>query len=355
METLKSWIRQHQLAAFFIITFTISWGPGFSFYKVFQSGYELLFPLAAIAICSPALAGITVAKVSNKEPKGETTQPFWIAFLIAMLFSTAVFLINNVVVNKATFSPIMLLFTPIVISPVAYVFSSAFSRIPSVRHYLSSVYLVRRVGGWLLLAPVVMLGIDLLSNWISNLLGRPTVILSNLPFNGFELVKMLVISFLYQLLFFNLSGEEIGWRGFALARLLVRTNPMIASLVLTFFWAIYHAFYWGALGDPVLTLQYWVDTWVRLFPATIVINWFYIHSKGSILVAGVTHAVANTFFTYLPGLDWPLHTATLYGISLLVVLLELWWKKLPDKSPAVIQLDENEIKGSNQPIRILGG
>ena len=237
METLKSWIRQHQLAAFFIITFTISWGPGFSFYKVFQSGYELLFPLAAIAICSPALAGITVAKVSNTEPKGETT-------------------------------PIMLLFSPIVISPVAYVFSSAFSRIPSVRHYLSSVYLVRRVGGWLLLAPVVMLGIDLLSIWFSNLLGKPTVILSNLPFSGFELVKMLVISFLYQLLFFNLSGEEIGWRGFALARLLVRTNPMIASLVLTFFWAIYHAFYWGALGDPVLPLQYWVDTWIRLFPAT---------------------------------------------------------------------------------------
>ena len=112
------------------------------------------------------------------------------------------------------------------------------------------------------------------------------------------------------------------------------TNPFVASLVLTFFWAVWHALYWDASGEPVLTMQYWLDTFVRLFPATVLINWFYIRSKGSILVVGVLHAISNTFFQYI-FLDWPIHTVTLYGCALLIILIDQWWKKLPEESMAV--------------------
>lgn len=337
MRKIQTWIRTHQLASFFLITLAFSWGLGFSYFLIFQNGLEILFPIAAVAICGPALAGIIITRTCNTAPQRETNKPYWIVFIIILLISSVVFLANNVFVNQAPFSPAMLVIIPIIVSPVAFILSAAFSRIPSIRSYLRSVYQVRRVWGWLLLAPMVMLGLDLLSIWISNLLGRPTVALSNLPFSGLELVKMLVITFLYQIFFFNLSGEEIGWRGFALPRLLAKTNPIVASLVLTFFWAIYHALYWGALGDPVLTVQYWTDTFIRLFPATVLINWFYIRSKGSILVAGVTHAAANTFFAYLPNLDWEVHTATIYGFSLLVILAGKWWKKLPAPHPDMVQ------------------
>lgn len=230
----------------------------------------------------------------------------------------------------------MVIFLTIIAIPVAYVLSTAFSRVPSLRRYLKSVYQVRRVWVWLLLAPIVMLGIDLLSIAISNLLGRQAVTFPSLSNYGFTSLKLMGITFLYQLFFFNLTGEEIGWRGFALPRLLARTNPIIASLVLTFFWAVWHAFYWDASGEPVLTIQYWLDTFVRLFPATVLINWFYIRSKGSILVAGVLHAISNTFFQYIP-LDWPVHTATLYGCALLIILTGQWWKRFPSDYPAVLQ------------------
>jgi len=330
MDRLKFWIRNNQLVAFFCLTLILSWGLGFSFYLVFQDGYEFLFPISAVAICAPALTGIIISRLCDNEPGNNSKQPFWRAFVIALAVSSVIFLANNVIINRAVISPIMMLFTPIVVSPVAYVFGAAFSRFPTVRRYLSTVFQVRFVWGWLLLAPVVLLGLNLLSIWFSNLLGRQTVQLSNLPFKRFDLVKVLAISFLYQIFFFNLSGEEVGWRGFTLPRLLAQTNPIIASMVLTFFWAIYHAFYWGALGDPVMTTQYWIDTFIRLFPATVIISCFYIHSKGSILVAGITHAAANTFFTYLPGLDWPVHTATIYGFSLVIIILERWWEELPD-------------------------
>ena len=334
MNKITNLIKHHQIVAFFLITFGISWGLGFSFDAVLNQGLDFLFPIASIAICGPALAGIIVSRICNPEPKHECKRQFWIAFPITLIVSTVVFLANNVIVNKAPFTLIAALFLSLVAVPVAYVLSVAFSRVPSVRRYLASVYQVRQVWGWLLLAPIVMLGLDLLSIWISNLLDRQVVSLANLPFTGLTLLKMLTITFLYQLFFFNLTGEEIGWRGFALPRLLARLNPIVASLVLTFFWAIWHVFYWGASGDPALTWEFWLDTYVRLFPATVLINWFYIRSKGSILVAGVLHAISNTFFQYIP-IDWPVHTATLYACAVLILLIERWWQKLPSNHSAV--------------------
>lgn len=336
MNNITNWIKHHQLISFFLITFAISWGLGFSYYAINNPGQEFLFPLAAVATCGPALAGIIVTRMCNTEPKLESKRAFWIAFPIALVISTVVFLAHNVIVNKAPLSPFMVIFLTIVAIPVAYVLSAAFSRVPSVRRYLSSVYQVRRVWVWLLLAPIVMLGLDLLSIAISSLLGRQAVTFPSISIIGTTSLKLMGITFLYQLFFFNLTGEEIGWRGFALPRLLPRTNPIIVSMVLTFFWAIWHAFYWDTSGEPVLTIQYWLDTFVRLFPATVLINWFYMRSKGSILVAGVLHAVSNTFFQFI-SLDWPVHTAIMYGCALLIILIDQWWRKLPEEAPMVDQ------------------
>jgi len=333
MNKLSYWIKNHQLIAFFLITFTITWGLGFSYYAINNPGLEFLFPLAAVATCGPALSGIIVTRICNTEPMLESRNSFWIAFPTALIVSTVVFLANNLIINKAPLFPIMVIFLTIMAIPVAYVLSARFSRVPSVRQYLASVYQLRQVWVWLLLAPIMMLGIDLLSIAVSNLLGRQAVTFPSLFNFGPTSLKLMGITFLYQLFFFNLTGEEIGWRGFALPRLLARTNPIIASLVLTFFWAIWHALYWDASGEPVLTIQYWLDTFVRLFPATVLINWFYIRSKGSILVAGVLHAISNTFFQYIP-FDWPVHTATMYACALLIILVNQWWKKLPEDSIA---------------------
>jgi hypothetical protein len=59
MKKITNWVRQHQLIAFFLITFTISWGLGFSYYAMNTPGQELLIPLAAVATCGPALAWLS--------------------------------------------------------------------------------------------------------------------------------------------------------------------------------------------------------------------------------------------------------------------------------------------------------
>jgi len=337
MKQITDWIRYHQVAAFFMITFGITWGLGFSFDAVMNQKVEWLAPLVSVAICGPGLAGIIVSRICSTEPESGSAKVAWIAFLVALILSTVAFLANNTIINHAPLSPVMVVFVLVMAVPVAYIISQAHSRVPSVRRYLASLLKVRQVWGWLLLALIVPAGLNVLSIVISNMLGRQSVHLSDLSFTGLTLLKMVAVTFFYQVFFFNATGEEVGWRGFALPRLQARTSPLIASLVLTFFWAMWHALYWEAAGDPVLTWQYWQDTFVKLFPATVLINWFYNRTKGSILVAGVTHAAANTVFAYIPRVDWPVHTTMMYAFALVLILIDRMWKKLPLDHPAVVQ------------------
>jgi membrane protease YdiL (CAAX protease family) len=341
MNKITERIRRQQIAAFFILTFGITWGLGFTYDAVMNRGMDLLIPLAFVATCGPALAGIIVTRICNAEPKSGSTKTPRIAFLIALVISTLVFLIHNTTVNHAPLSPVMVVFILISSAPVAYIISAAASRVPAVRRYLSTLVNARQVWGWILLAFVVTIGLNVLSTVISNGLGRQSVQLSDLHFIGLTLLKMFTITFFYQLFFFNGTGEEVGWRGFALPRLQAYTSPLIASLVLTFFWALWHAVFWQAGGDPVFTGKFWLDTFVKLFPATVMINWFYNRSKGSILVAGVTHAAANTVFEYMPSIDWPIYNATLYAFVLVIILIDQMWKKLPSDHPATIQSVKN--------------
>lgn len=68
MNKLKKWISGHQVASFFIITFSISWGLGFSWSAVIKQNQFLLLLLIFIATCGPGLARIIISGVINTQP-----------------------------------------------------------------------------------------------------------------------------------------------------------------------------------------------------------------------------------------------------------------------------------------------
>ena len=47
MNKITDWIRHNQIIAFFMITFGITWGLGFTYDAVMNQGKDLLMPLAA--------------------------------------------------------------------------------------------------------------------------------------------------------------------------------------------------------------------------------------------------------------------------------------------------------------------
>lgn len=77
MKKLTNWIKNYQVAAFFLITLIITWGLGFSFNAVMNQCKELLAPLVFVALCGPALAGIIISTVSNTQPRQGTLRAFY--------------------------------------------------------------------------------------------------------------------------------------------------------------------------------------------------------------------------------------------------------------------------------------
>jgi membrane protease YdiL (CAAX protease family) len=335
MNKLAHWIKSHQVTAFFIITFAISWGLGYTYILVVNKGKSLLAPLTVIALIGPALAGIIISALSNTQPKEGTKRSHWIAFVIAWVICVLVFLANNTFINHAPFSPIMLLLTLVSVVPVAFVLSMTYSRIPAVRNYLSSLIRLRGVWSWAALALVLTPMLALLSILINSLFGRQPIASQQLPELSLALIGLIAVKFLYQFFFFNATGEEAGWRGFALPRLQARISPLVACLILNLFWVLWHLFLWIAEGRPVFSLGYWAQTYLELLSGTVTLCWIYNRSKGSILVAGVAHAAANTAYWLFPNLDWSVFNWTAAGAALVMILVDRMWKKLPSDHLAV--------------------
>jgi membrane protease YdiL (CAAX protease family) len=107
----------------------------------------------------------------------------------------------------------------------------------------------------------------------------------------------LLTFFFYNLIFFGF-GEEVGWRGFALPRLLNKSNALTASILLTLFWALWHLplfFY-----RPGYTTMEWTGIlgWVfSLLTGSILLTWLYNSSRASILICAVFHSTIDIAFT----------------------------------------------------------
>jgi len=334
MNKLTGWIRQHQVAAFFLIAFAITWGLGFSYRAVYQ-GRFLLMPLGFVATCGPALAAILVSAATNTQPRRGSRKAPWIAFLIAWVVSALVWLVYTVCIDQVPFSPALVGLTLVSVVPVPFVISMAYSRIPAVKRSLSSLTRLRGVWGWSLLALVLYPALILLSIPVSKLLGRQPIAAPQFPETALALIGLIAMKFLYQFFFFNAVGEEIGWRGFALPRLQARTSPLIASLILAVFWIPWHFFLWQSQGQAVTTWDFWTDNGSLIVLSSIITAWFYNRSKGSILVAGILHAAENTTARLALIQDWTMYLVLKVVVALAIVLLDRMWKALPPDHPAV--------------------
>lgn len=90
-------------------------------------------------------------------------------------------------------------------------------------------------------------------------------------------------------------GEELGWRGYALPRLLETSKPLVASAVLGCLWAFWHT--------PLMLVPDWrgtvtVSLFFTIYPLalvalTLIFTWAYLATGGSLLIAMLLHASYN--------------------------------------------------------------
>jgi membrane protease YdiL (CAAX protease family) len=111
-------------------------------------------------------------------------------------------------------------------------------------------------------------------------------------------------------------GEELGWRGFALPRLLQVRSALTASLILGLIWGLWHvpAFLIQGLPQNQLSLPAFL---VGCAALSVLMTWVYQHTRGSILFAVLIHWLFNT--EYLPRGTLPVLAGILSVAALVVV------------------------------------
>jgi membrane protease YdiL (CAAX protease family) len=167
--------------------------------------------------------------------------------------------------------------------------------------------------GMALLLPVAL---GLSAFGLNLLLGAPRPTAAQLPPWATILSGLLVQLILIQV------GEEVGWRGFALPRLLEGRSALAASLILGLLWLGWHlpSYATGAISAIFIPFP---------FITAFLFTWLYQHTNGSVLIAILFHSTLNTvgaiiypLFTgvYLEQMLWLFVVTNLLAATAVVVI-----------------------------------
>ncbi|MBN2322312.1 MAG: CPBP family intramembrane metalloprotease [Spirochaetes bacterium] len=131
-----------------------------------------------------------------------------------------------------------------------------------------------------------------------------------------------LLAFLFINLITGPLGEEFGWRGFALPRLLRRYSPLVASLILGTLWGLWHLPSFFVSGLPQGGIQFPLFLLGALV-LSVAVTWIFIHTGGSIFFSFLLHYTVNFSLTIIavPFLHLTLLNT---GFVLAIVLFSGW-------------------------------
>ncbi|AZS19672.1 MULTISPECIES: type II CAAX endopeptidase family protein [unclassified Caulobacter] len=122
-------------------------------------------------------------------------------------------------------------------------------------------------------------------------------------------------------------GEEFGWRGYALPRLLERWPPLAAGTILGLVWTLWHvpAFLFSDIVLTPLTDIGWYA--LGTIALSVLMTWLHVHGRGSLLVAGlIPHAVINAMGATGA---WATRPAEAVALAIFSLALFHFWPPMP--------------------------
>lgn len=139
---------------------------------------------------------------------------------------------------------------------------------------------------------------------------------------------------------FGPLAEELGWRGFALPRLLERHGPLASSLIVGTVWTLWHApLFWAPAGSAIsgerVTIGSVAFYLALLTGYSIFYTWIHLNSRGSVLLAFLLHLSFNTEVLprLLPGLwDVSGEVARWSLVPLWILAAVVVWRGFPRDS-----------------------
>ena len=106
----------------------------------------------------------------------------------------------------------------------------------------------------------------------------------------YSLISLIGLAIL--IIFTGATGEELGWRGFALPLLQTRFSALASSLIIGLWWAFWHVPGWIIMND-VPSLVYIGSFFLTLIAQSVFITWLVNNTGGSVFMASLYHYSVN--------------------------------------------------------------
>ena len=123
-------------------------------------------------------------------------------------------------------------------------------------------------------------------------------------------------------------GEEFGWRGYALPRLLLHLNPLAASLILGIVWSAWHYPLTLLVGTTESRTPIWVF-FLSTTAAAVTYTWVWLRSGKKLFAVLLLHAFVNITVKLFPqprlvtGIDRSTYVEALLSLLLAATLVLL--------------------------------
>ncbi len=181
-----------------------------------------------------------------------------------------------------------------------WVISAAVSPGQPVRDRMASILPWNLPLGWTVLALAFYPAMSLASWSISTLLKAPVEypVLWSQPV--LRVLPLYALTFVVTLLMQG-GNEEPGWRGFLQPELQTRFSPLVAAILVSLVWSLWHLplFFNGFYKEGELVAFMTGGEVYRIFLA-IFLAWFYTRSGGNLFLTCWIHATFNLIPTFLP-------------------------------------------------------
>ncbi|MHA1647337.1 MAG: lysostaphin resistance A-like protein [Promethearchaeota archaeon] len=164
----------------------------------------------------------------------------------------------------------------------------------SFKKHLKKIFSRKGINKWSLYLIIIIL-IPLMINGFSLLIGMLfglNIPLSPLPHDEWFYPYLLYFPYL---LFVSILGggqEEIGWRGYLQGELLKKYSPGTVSLIIGFFWGIWHTPLWFMIWDSHKITPY-IGFIIMTMSISFVFSYIYQNSKGNLLIMILFHGSNN--------------------------------------------------------------
>jgi membrane protease YdiL (CAAX protease family) len=197
---------------------------------------------------------------------------------------------------EAMFGPVQL-WNPIVFAAIwlptilGLVCALAFDGVAGLRELLARIFRWRIPLRWYVISTVGVAVLALSARFVQaevhHTAAPPVLDFATWPHLAWYGISMLVVDP-------GPIGEDPGWRGFALPRMLNEFSPWLAATLLGVIWGIWHlpAFYFSGMPQAELPILQFM---IVCIAQTVVMSWIAINARGAVIPAILVHWAANRF------------------------------------------------------------